>query len=74
MRTTNYHPSNLGAYAPIGYADGDGYVRMHDAPRYAVATNAQLGYWRDNSRSRLVRAASATALAERQLQARRDAK
>lgn len=74
MKTRLYHLTRLGGFAPLGCAGADGYIRMHDSPRYSVATNEQLEFWRDNSKSRLVRAAAETERAKRQLQAWRDAK
>lgn len=67
MKTTAYHVSNLGGYAPSEYADSTGYIEMHDSLRYADADTDQLTEWLEESRYKVVRAAAATELACREL-------
>lgn len=67
MKTRTYHITNLGSFAPRGCAGQDGYVIYHDSPRYAKATEGQLATWRE-SRSKAVRNAALTEIAERSLQ------
>ena len=54
---------NFGASLPT---DRNGYVIIHEAPRYAKATDDQLSEWAD-SRIKAVRAAALTEQAERGL-------
>lgn len=67
MKTRTYHISTLGSFAPRGCAGRDGYVICHDSPRYAKASESQLATWRE-SRSKAVRNAALTEIAERSLQ------
>jgi len=46
MKTTTYHISNFGRMAPSGVEiDNDGYVTIHDSPRYAQADKSLLEHW-----------------------------
>ncbi len=67
MNTTKYHASNLGRYAPSEYADVEGYITIHDSPRYGRMTEAELAAMLASAGLRAVRAAAATELAERAL-------
>ena len=73
MKTKSFHHSNMGSYAPRGYADNEGYITYHDSPRYAAASMSKLLEW-ENSRAKVGRAAAATEIAERALQDWRDGK
>ena len=66
MKTTSFHHTNMGAYAPTAYADNEGYITRHVSDRYAKADEAKLNEWLD-SRIRYVRAAAAVELASRAL-------
>ena len=66
MQTKTYHISNLGSYGAGIPTDHHGYVTIHDSPRYAEADDAQLSEWAE-SRTRTVRAAALTEMAERSL-------
>ena len=67
MKTRTFHHSLLGIFAPSAHEDHDGYITIHDSPRYARASLEQLSKWRVGARSPLVRAAAAVELAERAL-------
>jgi len=67
MKTKTYHITNLGSFAPRGIAGQDGYVICHDSKRYSNANESQLATWRE-SRSKAVRNAALTEIAERSLQ------
>lgn len=54
---------SYGAYLPT---DNQGYVTIHDSPRYADATEEQLAEWVE-SRTKAVKAAALTEQAERGL-------
>lgn len=66
MKTREYHQSNLAGYAPTEYAS-NGYITVHDSPRYAAADLDQLEEWAEESRYAVVRAAALTELANREL-------
>jgi hypothetical protein len=65
MKTKSFHRSNMGSYAPA-CANRDGYITIHDSPRYGKATDEQLVEWTE-SRIKLVRNAALTERAERSL-------
>lgn len=65
MKTKSFHQSNLGSYAPA-CADCNGYITIHDSPRYAKASAEQISEWTE-SRTKLVRNAALTEQSERRL-------
>jgi hypothetical protein len=68
MKTRTYHISNLGSFSPACPSDGQGYITVHDSPRYASASEGQLRDWSENSRYAAIRVAAATEIAERALE------
>lgn len=66
MKTKTYHISNFGNFRPRVAADTQGYVTVHDSPRYGAATDEQLGEWLESPMA-AVRHAAATEVAERSL-------
>jgi hypothetical protein len=71
MKTKTYHISHFGEFAPHHLADSRGFVTYHDNPRYASASEDQLGEW-SSSRITAVRAAAVTEIQGRRLQEWRD--
>lgn len=71
MKTKSYHTSNLGKFAGRveSFANALGYVTYHDSDRYSDMSDAELEDLVTNGRYRVVRAAAATELAERAVQA-----
>lgn len=67
MKTHKFHHSELGLYAPADHVAKDGYITIHDSPRYARAKRDKLIEWCDTARSPYVRAAAAVELADREL-------
>ena len=66
MKTKSFHVSNMGSYGAGLPTDRDGYVTIHDSPRYAKATDEKLAGLAE-SRMEAVRAAALTEQAERGL-------
>jgi hypothetical protein len=66
MKTKSFHSSNMGSYGAGLPTNSNGYVTIHDSPRYAKATEEQLAEWAE-SRTHAVRAAALTEQAERGL-------
>ena len=66
MKTKSFHVSNMGSYGAGLPTDRDGYVTIHDSPRYAKATGEKLAGLAE-SRIEAVRAAALTEQAERGL-------
>ena len=64
MKTKSYHSSNMGSYGAGLPTNSNGYVTIHDSPRYDTATDEQLAEWAA-SRIKAVRAAALTERAER---------
>ena len=64
MKTKSFHASNMGSYGAGLPTDRNGYVTIHDSPRYAKATDDKLAGFAD-SRMKAVRAAALTEQAER---------
>ena len=67
MKTRSFHISNFGSFAPAVTTDTEGYVTIHDSPRYGAASDEQLESWSSNGRTEAVRNAAATEIAERRL-------
>lgn len=73
MNTNTTHISNFGSFAPRGASiDREGYIHYHDSDRYAEASDTQLEQWLALG-SAIVRNAAAIEMAERALNAWRDA-
>jgi hypothetical protein len=71
MKAVTYHISNFGRFAPTGVVIDDGYVTMHDSPRYAQADGSLLEHWACSKLIK-VRNAACTEIANRRVQAWRD--
>ena len=71
LKTRSFHASNMGSFSPTYLADQDGYITIHDSPRYKKASEAQLAEWR-KSRAWVIKAAAIVELAEREIQRWRD--
>jgi hypothetical protein len=66
MKTKSFHHSNMGRFGAGLPTNTQGYVTIHDSPRYRKATDDQLGEWAE-SRTKAVRAAALTEQAEREI-------
>ena len=66
MKTTTFHPTNFGTFAPNCSTDSEGFVHVHDSPRYAKASEEKLQEYL-SSRLFLVRNAAKTEVASRKL-------
>jgi len=69
MKIKKYHQTNLGAFAPKGLADDAGYIRYHDDPRYALASDERLKEWAGSFYVKPVRAAAVIEQCKRELAA-----
>lgn len=66
MKTKSFHASNMGSFGGCLPTDSQGYVTIHDSPRYARATDDQLAEWTE-SKMKAVCAAALTEQANRNL-------
>lgn len=72
MKTKSYHVSNFGSFGGGVVADTEGYVTIHDSPRYAKASDDQLAEWAESGRTLAIRNAAQTEINERRLNEWRD--
>ena len=57
MKYQIFHETNFGFFTPRHLLDANGFITVHDSPRYASATDKQLDQWCE-SRLSTVRAAA----------------
>lgn len=67
MKTKKFHCTLLGKFAHGLGVDTEGYVLIHDSPRYKKADISQLTKWYTDGRTLSIRNAARTELNERQL-------
>lgn len=65
--TKQYHISNFGSFSGMvsGFANREGYVKYDASKRYAAMSSEQLNSLCEDGRTKAIRAAAATELAER---------
>lgn len=67
MKTKRFHISNLGKFSGGLHTDSNGYVTVHDSPRYEQAREDQLRTWVDTGRTLTIRNAAQSEINQRSL-------